>query len=107
LDNAGFAAADSSGGLRVFNAASGAASLDAFVGTSTSASASGVTFGNGSAFFSVPAGTQTVTLNMAGTNTTVVTAANQTFAAGVNSTLVVTPPASGTTALQFFVVPAC
>jgi hypothetical protein len=110
LSNA-FTPTSGSGGLRVFNAASGAGNLDAFVmapgGTLGTANATNIGFGSGSAFFNVPAGMQDIVFTNAGTQTVALDAGNSTFNAGSNAVVVIAPPASGSTALRAFTTTGC
>jgi trimeric autotransporter adhesin len=100
-------------GLRVVNAATGAASYDVYVtepgAAITGARASGITYGNASAFFSVPAGTaQQVRLTNAGTTTVAFDLGNTSFVPGEKYTLVVgTPAPNSTTRRPFFIVHNC
>ncbi|MFI5227928.1 MAG: DUF4397 domain-containing protein [Gemmatimonadales bacterium] len=110
LTNA-FTPTTGSGGLRVFNAASGAGNLDAFVMRPGAAlgtmSASNIGFGSGSAFFNVPAGVQDVEFTNAGTKTVALDAGNSTFTAGSNALVVIAPPAPGSTTLRAFTTTGC
>ena len=100
-------------GLRVVNAATGAASYDVYVtepgAALTGARATGVTYGNASAFFGIPAGTpQQVRLTNAGTTTVAIDAGTTTFTPGQNFTLVVGAPQTGsTTRRPFYIVHNC
>ena len=98
-------------GLRVFNATTGATGYDLFVtasgaplGTPTIAN---VAAGASTPFISVPAGTSQIRLTSAGVTTVLATIASQGFTAGQNTTIVIAPPAAGSTTPQVFVVPAC
>lgn len=98
-------------GLRVFNVSGGATGLDAFVttlgGPLTTATVSNAVSGTASAFVSVPAGSQQIRLTTTGLLTVLLDVGSQTLAAGTNYTLIVAPPANGTTTLRAFLVPAC
>lgn len=101
-----------SAGLRVFNATGGTTGYDVFVtadgaalGTPTIANVAAG--GTGSAFVSVPAGAQEVRVASTGGTTVVVDLTAQTFTAGENYTLVIAPPATGSTTLRAFIVPGC
>ena len=107
-----FAPTAGQSGLRVFNATSGVTGYDVFVtasgaalGTPTVANA---VAGNGTAFVSVPAGSQQIRLTSTGTTTPIVLDLGaQALTAGQNYTLVIAPPASGSTVPRAFLVPAC
>ena len=99
-------------GLRVFNATSGTTAYDVYVtapaaplGTATIANVA--VGGAGSAFVSVPAGTQEIRVTSAGSSTVVVDLPSQALVAGQNLTLVIAPPANGTTAVRAFLVAGC
>jgi hypothetical protein len=99
-------------GLRVFNATDGTTAYDVYVteagGALTTPTVANVTAGGtGSAFVSVPAGTQEVRVTTAGGTTAVIDLTAQTFTAGQNLTLVIAPPASGSTTPRAFLVAGC
>jgi hypothetical protein len=110
LPNA-FTPAAGQSGFRVFNVSSGPTGLDVFVtavaaplGTPTIANAlSGVA----SSFVSVPAGSSQIRLTATGLTTVLLDLGAQTLVAGQNATLVIAPPAIGSTTLRAFLVPAC
>src|SRR5206468_11212009 len=90
------------GGLRVFNATTGTTGFDVFVtaagaalGTATVAN---VLTGTSSAFVSVPAGSPQIRLASTGSTTVLLDLGAQTVTAGQNATLVIAPPATGSTA---------
>lgn len=98
-------------GLRVFNATGGATGYDVFVtasgaplGTATIVNAvSGVA----STFVSVPAGSSEIRVTATGLTTVLLDLTSQTLTADKNATLVIAPPAAGSTTLRAFLVPAC
>lgn len=101
-----------SAGLRVFNGTSAATGYDVYVtaqgaalGTATVANVAAG--GSGSAFVNVPAGAQEIRVTSAGGTTALVDLTSQTFTAGQNYTLVIAPPASGSTTLRAFLVAGC
>jgi hypothetical protein len=98
-------------GFRVFNATSAATGFDAFVtalnavlGTAT---ATNVLAGTPSSFTSVPAGAQQIRLTATGVTTVALDLGPQTLTAGQNYTLVIAPPAAGSTAPRAFLVVDC
>ena len=106
-----FTPASGQAGFRVFNATGGATALDAFVtplsAVLTTATVSGAVSGSATAFVSVPSGSQQIRLTSTGLLTVLLDAGAQTLTAGTNYTLVVAPPASGSTTLRAFLVPGC
>jgi hypothetical protein len=98
-------------GLRVFNATTGATGYDVFVttvgaplGTATLANAlSGVA----SSFVSVPAGSSQIRITATGTTPVLLDLGAQSLTAGQNVTLIIAPPATGSTTLRGFLVPSC
>lgn len=107
LDNSGFTATSGQAGLRVVNAASGAGSIVALNGTTVLGTGTGVPFGTGGSFMSVPAGSQTISFNTGTGTTTVANAGALNFTAGQNYTLVVAPAAAGSATLRTFLVGGC
>jgi hypothetical protein len=110
LGNA-FAPTSGQAGLRVFNATSTATGYDVFV-TALGAvlglpTTSNVLAGAASAFTNVPAGAEQIRLTSAGGTTVVVDLGSQALAAGQNYTLVIAPPAVGTTIPRAFLVAGC
>jgi len=98
-------------GLRVFNATTGATGFDVFVtalgavlGTPT---VSNVMSGTASTFISVPAGASQIRLATTGGTTVVLDLGSQTLTAGQNMTLVIAPPAAGSTTPRAFLVSGC
>lgn len=98
-------------GLRVFNATTNATGFDVFVtalgamlGTPT---LSNVLSGTSSAFVSVPAGASQIRLATAGGTTVLLDLGSQTLTAGQNLTLVIAPPAAGSTTPRAFLVAGC
>jgi hypothetical protein len=107
-----FAPTTGSTGLRVFNATTGTTAYDVYVtapgaplGTATISNVA--VGGAGSAFVSVPAGAQEVRVTAAGSTTVLVDLTSQTLTAGQNLTLVIAPPATGSTTLRAFLVAGC
>ena len=99
-------------GLRVFNATSGTTSYDVYVTAAgaplAAPTVSNVTVGgSGSAFVSVPAGTQEIRVTTAGSTSVLVDLTSQTLNAGQNITVVIAPPAKGTTTLRAFLAAGC
>ena len=104
-----FGTAAGQGGLRVFNAVSAGTSYDVCVGLPGSAIvssyANNIGFGMGSSYFNVGAdAAQQVRIISAGTQTLVLDVGTRSFIAGQNLTLVVAPPATGTTTPRAFYV---
>jgi hypothetical protein len=98
-------------GLRVFNATSATTGYDLFVTASgaalTTPTVSNTLSGSSSAFVSVPAGSSQLRVTTTGGTTTLLDLGSQTFTAGQNATLIIAPPATGTTALRGFLVTGC
>lgn len=98
-------------GLRVINTTAGATGLDVYVTASgaalTTATVSNVAAGASSAFVSVPAGSSQVRVVTNGTTTVVLDAGALAFTAGQNATLVIAPPAAGSTTPRAFLVAGC
>jgi len=99
-------------GLRVFNATGSATGYDVFVTTSgavlTTPTLANALAGVASAFVSVPAGSSQIRVTGTGLITPVLLdLGSQTLTAGQNATLVIAPPAAGSTTLRAFLVPAC
>ena len=107
FNNAGFTANTGQAGLRIVNAASGTGSLVALGNGTALGAGTGVAFGTAGGFMSVNAGTQAITFNTGTGTTTVANAGNLTFTAGQNYTLVIAPPATGSTTLRTFLVTGC
>jgi hypothetical protein len=100
------------GGLRVFNAAAGSGTYDVYVTAPAAAlgtaAAAGIGFRTVSGLIPVTPGTPLlVRLTNTGTQTVAINAGNQTFTAGLNSVLVIAPPAAGATVPRTFLVTAC
>jgi len=100
-----------SAGLRVFNATSATTGYDAFVtalgaalGTAT---VTNVLAGGSSAFASVPAGSQQIRLTSTGSTALLLDAGAMTLTAGQNYTLVVEPPAAGSTTPRVALISGC
>lgn len=98
-------------GLRVFNATSATTAFDAFVTASgaalTTPTVTNVLAGSSSAFVSVPAGSSQLRVTTTGGTTTLLDLGSQTFTAGQNATLIIAPPAPGTTTLRGFLITGC
>lgn len=106
-----FTPASGQAGFRVFNATTATTGYDAFVtaagavlGTAT---VSNVLAGAGSSFISVPSGTQQIRLTSTGGTTVLLDAGSQTLTAGQNYTLVIAPPAAGSTTPRAFLIQGC
>lgn len=98
-------------GLRIFNA-SGSGPFDVYTaasgGSFVTPSATSIASGSSSTFFDVAPGTGAmIRLSNAGTTTSALTLNNLSWTAGQSQTLVIAPPATGTTALRSFVVSGC
>jgi hypothetical protein len=98
-------------GLRVFNATTATTGYDMFLtavgailGTPT---VSNVLAGAGSSFISVPVGASQIRLTSTGSTTVLLDVGSQTFTAGQTMTLVIAPPAAGTTTPRAFLIPNC
>jgi hypothetical protein len=106
-----FAPTTGQAGLRVFNATTSSTGYDVFV-TATGAALAVPTVANtlagtSSLFVSVPAGSSQVRLAGAGATTALLDLGSQAFNAGQNSTLVIAPPAQGSTVPRAFLVGGC
>jgi hypothetical protein len=94
-------------GLRVFNAASGSGNVVLLSNGAVLNSGATTSFGNSGTFFSTPAGAQTFTFNT-GTGTSVFgSTGSVTLVPGQNSTVILGPAATGSTALRSFVSTGC
>ncbi len=106
-----YTAASGQAGLRVFNATSAATGFDVFVTASgaalTTATVTNVLSGASSSFVSVPAGTSQVRLTTTAGTIVLLDLGAQTFTAGQNATLVIAPPATGSTTLRAFLANGC
>jgi hypothetical protein len=99
-------------GFRVFNATGGATAIDAFVTPLAAVLATptiaGAVSGTATAFVSVPAGSQQIRLTSTGLLTPLLLDLGaQTLNAGTNYTLIIAPPASGSTTLRAFLGAGC
>ena len=99
-------------GLRVFNAVAPGTSYDVYAGaagaTTVTVGANNVGYGSGSSYFNVAAGTaQQVRITNAGTQTLVLDVGMRTFILGQNVTLVLAPPAPGSTTPRGFYATGC
>jgi hypothetical protein len=106
-----FTPAAGQAGLRVFNATGAAPGLDVFVttvgGALVTPTFTNAVTGVASAFVSVPAGSSQIRLTSTGLTVVLLDFGAQTLTAGQNATLVIAPPAVGSTTLRAFLVPAC
>jgi hypothetical protein len=94
-------------GLRVFNAASGSGNV-VLLGNGTALnSGTATTFGNSGSFFSVPAGSQTLTFNTGTGTSTIANLGSVSFTAGQNTTVVLGPASTGTAPLRAFTTSGC
>jgi hypothetical protein len=98
-------------GLRVINATTSTTGFDVFVtpvgavlGTATTAN---VAAGASSSFVSVPAGAQQIRITNTGSTSVLLDLGSQTLTAGKNATLVIAPPAAGSTTPRAFLVTGC
>ena len=103
-----FAPASGQGGLRVFNAATAGSNYDVYVTTPgavlTTPAANNIGAGTGSSYFNVStSAAQQIRITNAGAQTVLLDVGNQAFTSGRNATLVIAPPAGGTTPRAFFV----
>jgi hypothetical protein len=98
-------------GVRVLNAAQGFGNFDVYVtapgGTLGAANATNVSTGNASSWFNVGSGTNQVRFATAGTQNVAFNFGNQNFTAGQNATIVIAPPAAGSTTLRAFTIVGC
>lgn len=105
-----FTPASGQAGLRVFDATSGTG-FDAFVTASGAplgaATISNATTATATSFVSVPAGSQQIRLTSTGLTTVLLDLGSQTLTAGTNYTLVIAPPATGSTTIRAFLVAGC
>jgi hypothetical protein len=106
LDNT-FTPTSGSAGLRIFNAANGSGSVVVNGNGTALGTGSGVAFGTNGSFFSVPAGTQTITFNTGTGTNTIANVGSMTFTAGQNQTLILAPAATGSTTLRTFTTNGC
>jgi hypothetical protein len=106
-----FTPASGQAGLRVFNGSGSATGFDVFVtapsaalGTATVANVLG---GASSAFVSVPAGSSQIRITSVGSTTVLLDLGAQSLPAVQNTTLVIAPPATGSTTIRAFLVAGC
>ena len=100
------------GGLRIFNAAGAGTSYDVYIGAAGGSAATlvanNIGSGSGSSYFNVATGAaQQVRITNAGSQAVVLDAGSRTFTAGQNVTMVIAPPAAGSTAPRAFFVTGC
>lgn len=106
LNNA-FTPATGQAGLRVFNAASGSGNI-VLNGNGTALNSGSTTaFGTSGAFFSTPIASSAYTFNTGTGTTTIGNAGTMSLTAGQNSTVILGPAATGTTAMRAFVTTGC
>lgn len=105
LDNSGFTATTGQAGVRVVNAAPGSGNLVLRVDGTVVGPTGGVAYGSASTFTNVAAGTDSFTLTSGGA--TVATTDAVALTAGTTHTIVVAPPAPGTSQLRTFLVRGC
>lgn len=105
LDDAGYAAVSGQGGVRVVNAAPGSGNLVLWLDGEVVGSAGGTAYGSASSFANVAAGTRSFTITSGGA--TVATTGAYAVTAGGTHTLVIAPPATGSSELQTFLVSGC
>jgi hypothetical protein len=101
-------------GFRVFNASSAGSSYDVYVTapgaslTTAVPTAASVTSGSSSSFTGVsPTVTQQVRITPAGSRTVLLDMGNVAFVAGLNLTLVIAPPLTGSTTPRTFLAASC
>jgi hypothetical protein len=104
INDAGSTPNTGQAGLRIVNAASGSGNLVAVSSGTALGTGAGVGFGSAGSFTSVNAGSQTISFNTGTGTSTVVSAGNLNFTAGQNYTLIIAPPAAGSTPLRTFLV---
>jgi uncharacterized protein DUF4397 len=107
ISNGTFTPTSGQAGLRVFNAAAGTGSLVINSGGTALGTGTGVGFGTSGTFMSVAPGSQTFTFNTGTGTSTVATTGTLSLTAGQNYTLIVAPPATGSSALRTFLVTGC
>lgn len=97
--------------VRIFNAAPSAGNFDVYVTAPNAAlgtaNATAVAYGTGSNYFNVASGTSQVRFTNAGSQTVAFNYGSQPFTAGQNSTIVIAPPAAGSTTVRAFTVAGC
>jgi len=94
-------------GLRVFNAASGSGNIVLNGGSGALNSGATTAFGTSGTFFSVPAGSSTLSFNTGTGTSTLASTGSVTLTAGQNSTVVLGPAATGSTTRRAFVTTGC
>lgn len=103
-----FTPASGQAGLRVFNATSATTGFDTFVGALlTTATVANVVAGTSSSFISVPAGAQQIRLTSTGSSTVLLDLGSMSLTAGQNYTLLIEPPASGSTTPRAVLIVGC
>jgi len=107
INNTGSTPNAGQAGLRIVNATSGSGNLVALGNGTALGTGTGVGFGTSGTFMNVNAGSQAITFNTGTGTATVANAGNVTFTAGQNYTIIVAPPATGSTTLRTFVVTGC
>lgn len=98
-------------GLRVSNAGGSTGGLDVFVTAASAplgtATVANVLAGASSAFVSVPAGSSQIRITSTGSTTVLLDLGSQSLPAVQNTTLVIAPPAVGSTTIRAFLVAGC
>jgi hypothetical protein len=94
-------------GLRVFNAASGSGNVVVLSNGTVLNSGATTSFGNAGSFFSTNAGAQTLTFNTGTGTATIGNTGSINLTAGRNTTVVLAPAATGSTALRSFIANGC
>lgn len=112
LNTSTFVPTTGSSGLQVYNASGLATGLDVYSTASGAVLGTTPTIANtlnaaSSSFVSVPSGTQQLRITSAGGSTVLLDLGNQSFTAGQNYTLIIAPPAAGSTAPRAFLVTGC
>lgn len=106
LDNT-FTATTGQAGVRVFNGASGSGNIVLNGTNGVLNGGASTAFGNSGPFFSTPSGSSTFSFNTGTGTTSLASTGNVTLTAGQNSTVVLGPAATGSTARRAFVVTGC
>jgi len=102
-----FTPSNGQAGIQIVNAASGTGALIGSANGTTLGTGAGIEFGTGSGVLPISSGAQTITFNTGPGTSPVVSTAALNLAAGQNYTLIIAPPASGSTTLRTFLVPDC
>jgi hypothetical protein len=106
-----FRPAGGDAGFRILNATSDGMAFDAFVSAVgaplASPTTSNTAAGTASAFVNVAAGARLIRVTSTGTHDVFVNGGTRALSAGASYTLIVAPPASGTSTLRAFMVSGC